>query len=40
MEILPCEEVERVTGAKIPLQQAGDTCTQQSVSCANNSPYT
>jgi len=40
MEILPCEEVERVTGAKIPMLQIGDTCIQQSVSPANNSPYT
>ncbi|KAG1947617.1 hypothetical protein F2P79_012541 [Pimephales promelas] len=30
MEILPCEEVERVTGAKIPMLQIGDTCIQQS----------
>ncbi|XP_077068324.1 uncharacterized protein LOC143721614 [Siphateles boraxobius] len=30
MEVLPCEEVERVTSAKIPLQQDGDTCSQQS----------
>lgn len=38
MEVLPCEEVERVTGSKIHLQQGG--YSQQSVSGAMNSLYT
>ncbi|XP_067304812.1 uncharacterized protein si:dkey-79d12.4 [Pseudorasbora parva] len=29
MEILPCEEVERVDGSKLHLQQSGDDCTQK-----------
>lgn len=38
MEILPFEEVQRVAGARIQLQQGGDTSTQQYVSGAMNSP--
>lgn len=30
MEVLPCEEVERVTGSKIHLQQSGDAYAQKS----------